>query len=518
MASSSSHKHILSDSNCEKSCRLQYGISESFNHILLEQQKIKASKSHIQSKIFDDPNDKNFYRHMLDDVMFKTFDDPTEQKIFRIALEGMNRNYPEILKGEERNMFYCPSSFNFDSRIGKEETCVPAVLEDMQAELEAKQQSQPNKSNKSISNRFESSKVTPTGEISTDAQSSAASAETKKVFKETNNVAEKVLNPSKHSQGEPNQNIHTSVHSRQDSSQSRTSTQLSSNEAISLKRIQDHLKKLRPQLAEQEFVDALACFFYQQRGIFIHSLKLDNHLKVLTNKARDRRRQDKSLGFGLTDFERKLAEQMNISDQALVDTADKVVTHLLTKRKANTGKINGKVVREAIDDQLKGNDQTYVKKLFKPGQWYSLIEVKDGIMLGKFESDCRVAGENDIMIMLPDSKLFLCVEIKRHMKRNDPPVLPKSTSRIDKNMISASDQLKKNAAFISMMYGAILSPGWQFVKVCAISPTLYNSERICKNCRKFILTTDMLKTPGGLEKMVERNRIVKPKLYAGSRD
>merc|ERR1712198_643195 len=50
------------------------------------------------------------------------------------------------------------------------------------------------------------------------------------------------------------------------------------------------------------------------------------------------------------------------------------------------------------------------------------------------------------------------------------------------------------------MHGAILSPGWQFAKVCAISPTLYNSEEICENCKRFILTSDILKTPGGLEK------------------
>ena len=60
-----------------------------------------------------------------------------------------------------------------------------------------------------------------------------------------------------------------------------------------LQKIRDHLRRLRPELAEQEFVDALACFFYSQRGIFIHSLKLDDHLKVLTNEARKYRRQNK---------------------------------------------------------------------------------------------------------------------------------------------------------------------------------------------------------------------------------
>ena len=76
----------------------------------------------------------------------------------------------------------------------------------------------------------------------------------------------------------------------------------------------------------------------------------------------------------------------------------------------------------------------------------------------------------------------------------------KTGSKIDHQMKSASSQLKKNARFFSTMHGAILSPGWQFAKVCAVSPTLYNSEMICRNCKRFILTTDILKTPDGLEK------------------
>ena len=70
-------------------------------------------------------------------------------------------------------------------------------------------------------------------------------------------------------------------------------------------------------------------------------------------------------------------------------------------------------------------------------------------------------------------------------------------------MVSASNQLKKNANFISRMHGAILSPEWQFVKVCAISPKVNNPERICSHCSKFILSTEILKTPGGLMKWWE---------------
>ena len=403
-----------SDTNCLKSCGLQYGISEVFIQNVLEQQKVKYSKYHINPQTFDDPYDQKYYGHMLEDIMVKRFNTDDEQKIFRKSLEGMKANYQEILEGLKKNMFFCPTSFNFSSRIGENESCVPDALDEMKSSLE--------------------------------------------------------LNPN-----------------------------LTPKERHNLDKIRDHLQKLRPELAEQEFVDALACFFYNKRGIFIHSFKLDDHLKVLTNKATEIRRQNKNIGFELSDFEKKLAEQLNISSQNLVDSADIVVTHLLTKPKAsNQTRINGRVIRESIDEQLKGNDKMYTKKLFKPAKEYTVNEVRDGIMLGKFESECRVAGENDLFIMLPDSQLILCVEIKRHMRRKHENM--NSSSYIDKNMISASQQLRKNARFISSKHGAILSPGWQFAKICAISPSVYSPDKICSNCQKFILTSDIVKTRGRLEK------------------
>ena len=80
-----------SDKNCLKTCRLQYGVSEVFEQILQEQQKVKASKSHINPQIFTDPNDQKLYQHILDDVMIKTFNSPEEQTLFRTALEGMQK-------------------------------------------------------------------------------------------------------------------------------------------------------------------------------------------------------------------------------------------------------------------------------------------------------------------------------------------------------------------------------------------------------------------------------------------
>ena len=45
----------FSDGNCIKSCGLQYGISEEFNHKLRDQMTIISSQSFVPPQIFDDP-------------------------------------------------------------------------------------------------------------------------------------------------------------------------------------------------------------------------------------------------------------------------------------------------------------------------------------------------------------------------------------------------------------------------------------------------------------------------------
>ena len=183
----------------------------------------------------------------------------------------MASNYPEILQGTEKHMFYCPTAFNFDSRVQATETSVPDVLEKLQHSLVSKKN-------------------------------------------------------------------------------------LTKIEQANLKAIRNHLTKLRPQLAEQEFVDALACFFYQHRGIFIHSLKLDEHLKVLVDTARLHRRANKDMGFELTNLEKKLAKKFNISEQGLIDFADDFTNRLLALPKVSgSSQVNGRVIHSAIDDQFKSS-------------------------------------------------------------------------------------------------------------------------------------------------------------------
>ena len=56
---------------------------------------------------------------------------------------------------------------------------------------------------------------------------------------------------------------------------------------------------------------------------------------MLTDKAKLYRKQNKSVGFGFTDLEKKLIEQFNIPEQTLIDTADEVLVELKIKNKSN---------------------------------------------------------------------------------------------------------------------------------------------------------------------------------------
>ena len=60
----------------------------------------------------------------------------------------------------------------------------------------------------------------------------------------------------------------------------------------------------------QKLIDEKVLLQESSESIYLYSQKLDDHVKVLTNKAREYRRQNKSMDFVLTDFEKKLAEKI----------------------------------------------------------------------------------------------------------------------------------------------------------------------------------------------------------------
>ena len=115
------------------------GPSESFEINVLKQQKVKTLKANISATTFNTPSEQKKFQAILNDVIIKTLDFPSDQQIFKAGLKGMERNYPEILNGEQKHLFMCPAAFNYDSRIKTHETSAVEVFEKKQAALEAKQ-------------------------------------------------------------------------------------------------------------------------------------------------------------------------------------------------------------------------------------------------------------------------------------------------------------------------------------------------------------------------------------------
>ena len=262
--------------------------------------------------------------------------------------------------------------------------------------------------------------------------------------------------------------------------------------------IQNYLKRIKPQISEQEFFDAFVTLFFSSRGICIHSFKMDSYLSIFIEKAQKERKSNSSLGFGLTSLEKAIAKALNISNDELTRISEKLMQNLNEVLKSSDAKhIDGRKIHLAIDSTLEGEDKRKAKSKFKPGRKYTKKEIYGGIRLAIFESICKFAGENDLLIMLPDQKLIVCIEIKQHMALEGE--LSKR-DHIDGNLKSAASQLRKNVEYILRVHGNILSPGWDFLKIAAISPRLGNMNRICESCRPFIITSDMIKEPGGITK------------------
>ena len=112
-----------SDKFCKQSCGLMLGCSDAFKKYLDELQKLKSKQGNIPFKLFDEFEKQQKFQSILTDDIIKSLNlSAKDIQIFQKALEGMERNYSEILTGEKRHMFVYPSMFCYDSRIDCNET------------------------------------------------------------------------------------------------------------------------------------------------------------------------------------------------------------------------------------------------------------------------------------------------------------------------------------------------------------------------------------------------------------
>ena len=82
-------------------------------------------------------------------------------------------------------------------------------------------------------------------------------------------------------------------------------------------KIKKFIEKIKPQVAEGDIFDPLLRFFYIQRGLFLHSLKMDSYLKSFSNLSKEYRRNNKTAPPQLTALEEKLKTAFSIDDNDL---------------------------------------------------------------------------------------------------------------------------------------------------------------------------------------------------------
>ena len=127
---------------------------------------------------------------------------------------------------------------------------------------------------------------------------------------------------------------------------------------------------------------------------------------------------------------------------------------------------------------------------------YNDKEIHDTLSYELFKAYVDYPSEMDFLVALPKFKTLLNIEVKCQTKialgaagganassSND------ANCNLNRNLGSASQQLKKHAYYMARVHGDILDAQWRFVKVAAIWPGELNQENICDNCRPFIFTS-----------------------------
>lgn len=88
-----------SDRFCKQSCGLMLGCSDAFKKYLDELKKLNKKQENIAFKLFDTLEKQQKFQSILTDDIIKSLSlSAKDIQIFQKALEGMERNYSEILK------------------------------------------------------------------------------------------------------------------------------------------------------------------------------------------------------------------------------------------------------------------------------------------------------------------------------------------------------------------------------------------------------------------------------------
>ena len=382
----------------------------------------------------------------------------------------METHYKDVLDGKKETLTLYPDGFQFDKRVETYNTAVLCQLEKMKENLEKKQAEEFEATNDLIHILKQQQK---------DGKSCGQVI--KNVLGSSTDLPQDVKN-------ELNRFFQDHSFYHESDLKDMIKKTIVENQ---LKAMKKFIQKIKPQQAEAEIINQLSSLFFNQRGLLLHSLKMDTFLQIFTDEAK-RYRKKHNPGFELTPLENQIANAINLTPMELEDAAKNITEQLI---KYNDGKnkltFSGKEIYSAINrcDFWHENLKTRAKRKFDGKMKYSLQDIKNAIKLSRFEHEAKHPGEVDVLGILPDIELIMQIEVKCDLKTN-------SAEKNNLNLKSAAKQLQKYSNHIARVHGPVLTENWKYLKVAAILPNVGNLERVCNHCRRFIITTDVMENKG----------------------
>ena len=258
-------------------------------------------------------------------------------------------------------------------------------------------------------------------------------------------------------------------------------------------KMENELKNMKGDVAESLVHSKLKLFFAKSRGVLFHSFHPESVMQPLVGRAASQRQNVSSLA--LTPLEVKLAHVLNINVITIEQEADGIIQRI-NSTLSNPPTFSCKDLDTELEKQKKLEKKkfTFIQSMLKQiskctGQnKFSFEDAKKAFVIGILHHNFKPDGEMDFIGVLPDDGLIISFEVKYQVV--DPSKAP------TKLLNDATRQTKNNEAFISRVFGPMLSSSWRLVKVPIIlqqdtTGTLIPAE-CCSHCSKYIISSGSL--------------------------
>ena len=280
------------------------------------------------------------------------------------------------------------------------------------------------------------------------------------------------------------------------------------------KEIEDYLKGIITQDAEKDVFYRFHEMLHNERGFMVHSYTPEKFIAQITDRAkgqRDTKLQQQRDGHTstetqLTPLEEKLMAFLGMTSD--IENELRKFEYDLTLRYPKTSEYTPKMLHDTIKaakmnkkkekmlcSMIPTKDEKKKKgKLAKENAsketLYSLEEAKVRIKIGLIHYFAKKDGEFDFLLCLPDYKVIMNLEVKFQLDEKK-----ENQAQFDHLVNHSARQNNDHDEYFSKVHASIFGPGWQMIKISIVLPgTSVNKESLCLNCRKFLITEDILKS------------------------